>query len=71
MQSLVGTLILLRIKDKGKKKMKKPNTCYDCPAVEIKKGEIVCGCMRTLKAKDTDPQEKLQMWQKCPLGWNK
>lgn len=49
--------------------MNKPKTCYDCPAIEIKRGEIVCGCMRTLKAKDTDPQEKLQMWRKCPLGW--
>lgn len=51
--------------------MDKPKTCYDCPAVDIKKGEIVCGCLRTLKANDTDPQEKHQMWKQCPLGWSK
>lgn len=67
---LVGTLMLLRVKGRHKS-MDKPKTCYDCPAVELKRGEIVCGCMRTLKAKDTDPQEKLQMWRKCPLDWDK
>ena len=51
--------------------MKKPKTCYDCSAVEIKRGEIVCGCMRELKAKAHDTQEKLQMWEKCPLAWDK
>jgi hypothetical protein len=51
--------------------MKKPNNCEQCPAVEINKGEIACGCMRTLKAKAHDPQEKFQMWRKCPLAWGK
>jgi hypothetical protein len=51
--------------------MYKPNNCEKCPAIELQKGEIVCGCMRELKAKVHDPQEKLQMWRKCPLAWDK
>jgi hypothetical protein len=51
--------------------MNKPNNCEKCPAVELNKGEIACGCMRELKAKAYAPQEKLQMWRKCPLAWDK
>lgn len=51
--------------------MNKPISCEKCPAVEISKGTIVCGCMRTLKADITKSEEKLQMWRKCPLGWDK
>jgi hypothetical protein len=51
--------------------MQKPNNCEKCPAVEPKKGEIICGCMRELKAKVHDPQEKRLMWSKCPLAWGK
>lgn len=51
--------------------MQKPTNCEKCLAVELKKGEIICGCMRELKAKADDPQEKLQMWRKCPLAWDK
>lgn len=53
------------------KKLYKPKTCEQCPAVRVEKGEIVCGCMRELKAKANNPIEKLQMWQKCPLAWDK
>ena len=53
------------------KKLYKPKTCEQCPAVNIVKGEIICGCMRELKAKTNDPQEKLQMWRECPLAWDK
>lgn len=51
--------------------MTKPRNCTECPAVENKKGEIVCGCMRDLKAKSTEPIEKLEMWKNCPLAWDK
>lgn len=51
--------------------MNKPKTCYDCPAVEIKKGEIVCGCMREFKANINDRNESLSMYRKCPLAWDK
>lgn len=47
--------------------MKKPRTCYDCPAIEIKKEKIACGCMRTLTA--TNKGEEAAMWRKCPLAW--
>ena len=53
------------------KKLYKPKTCEKCPAVNVVKGEIICGCMRELKAKANDPQEKLQMWRECPLAWDK
>ena len=49
----------------------KPKTCEQCPVVNIVKGEIICGCMRELKAKANDPQEKLQMLRECPLAWDK
>lgn len=55
-------------------KIYKPKTCFQCPVVEIDKkdkGKIVCGCMRELKAKAYNTQEKLQMWRKCPLAWDK
>ena len=53
------------------KKLYKPKTCEKCLAVNTVKGEIICGCMRELKAKANDPQEKLQMWREWPLAWDK
>lgn len=52
------------------KKLFKPRTCQECPAVEIKKGEIICKCMRELKANISDSEEKVDMWKKCPLAWD-
>lgn len=49
----------------------KPKTCSDCPVVKNDKGILVCRCMKELKAKANNPIEKLQMWQKCPLAWDK
>ena len=54
-----------------KEKLCKPKTCSDCPAVRNDKGILVCGCMTELKANANNPIEKLQMWQKCPLAWDK
>lgn len=52
-------------------KLYKPKTCSDCPAARNDKGILVCGCKKELKAKVHDTQEKLQMWGKCPLDWDK
>lgn len=50
--------------------MEKPKRCVDCPAVDVEKGIISCGVMKSLKAKIDDPSEKLEMWKKCPLAWD-
>ena len=50
---------------------KKPIKCEKCPAVDVEKGIISCGVMKSLKAKIDDPSEKLEMWRKCPLAWDK
>lgn len=55
----------------SEQKLYKPKTCEQCPVVRIKKGEISCGCMRELKAKAHDLLEKLIMWRKCPIDWDK
>lgn len=55
----------------SEQKLYKPKTCEQCPVVNVVKGEIICGCMRELKAKAYNSQEKLQMWRKCPLAWDK
>lgn len=52
-------------------KIYKPRTCEQCPVIKNEKGTLVCGVMRELKAKAHDTQEKLQMWIKCPLDWDK
>ena len=55
-----------------KKKLYKPKNCELCPAIgNNNKGEIFCLCKRDLKAKITSNNEKLQMWLKCPLAWDK
>lgn len=55
-------------------KIYKPKTCLQCPAVKIDKkdkGKIVCGCMRNLSADTRKPNEAKEMWNKCPIGWDK
>lgn len=49
----------------------KPASCDKCPAVELEKQTIRCGCMRSLSATVTSYEQKLNMWNKCPLGWIK
>lgn len=52
-------------------KLYKPKTCEQCPVINNKKGVLICGVMRELKANAQDPLEKLIMWRKCPLAWDK
>ena len=55
-------------------KIYKPKTCFQCPVVEIDKkdkGKIVCGCMRNLSSDTRKPNEPKEMWNKCPIGWDK
>ena len=52
-------------------KIYKPKTCFECPAVEKDKGKIVCGCMRNLSADIRKPHEQKEMWDNCPIGWDK
>jgi hypothetical protein len=52
-------------------KQYKPRTCEQCLVIKKEKGTLICGVMRKLKAKANSTQEKLQMWRKCPLDWDK
>lgn len=47
----------------------KPKSCDVCPAVERDKQLIRCGCLRTLSAGINNNDQKINMWNKCPLGW--
>lgn len=53
------------------KKLYKPKGCAKCPAVKIEKGMLICLCMKELKANINNSDEKLEMWEKCPLAWDK
>lgn len=52
-------------------KIYKPRTCEQCPVIKKEKETLICGVMRELKANTHDPQEKFQMWKKCPIDWDK
>lgn len=54
-----------------KKKIFKPTNCEQCPAVKIEKGIITCKCCRDLKAKCNDYGERLEMYNKCQINWDK
>ena len=47
----------------------KPSSCDQCPAAEKEKQSIRCGCMRNLSASINNYEQKLLMWNNCPLGW--
>lgn len=51
------------------KKILKPKNCKECVVVRKLKGQIQCGCEPKLQA--TNPQEEKEMWNKCPLVWDK
>lgn len=55
-------------------KIFKPKTCLDCPVINIDKKDkdkVVCGVMRKLSANKQVPEEMKQMWNNCPIGWDK
>lgn len=54
-----------------KKKIFKPISCEKCPVVKIDKGIISCRCCRDLKAKYNNCDEKLEMYNKCQIDWDK
>jgi hypothetical protein len=47
----------------------KPKSCLVCPAVEHDKKNIICGCLRSIKADKGNAYTQKQMWERCPLKW--
>lgn len=52
------------------RKILKPMSCGTCPAVEFDKGTLICRCDRKLKAFSNNDQERLAMYNNCPLEWD-
>lgn len=49
----------------------KPKHCKDCCVVKIEKKNLICGCFRKLRASLDNYNEQKDMWDKCPIDWDK
>jgi hypothetical protein len=52
-------------------KIYKPKRCEYCPVVIQKKGFLICGVEKKLKADIRFESEKAAMWKSCKIGWDK
>lgn len=53
-------------------KIYKPKTCKECPVGINNKGKITCGVSRNkLIAQSTNIKEMKEMYEKCPIDWDR